>query len=112
VAEVDIDTWVSSLAIVSAMFALYFSLRRELRDQFDGLEGRLDGRIDGLGGRIDGLGGRIDGLDGRVDGLEARIEDRFTRLENRLGTLDDRIYGLAVGLKPVIDEAAARAQKA
>ncbi len=72
----DIGTWVSTLAVIGAIFALYFTLRRELRDQVDRLEGRVD------------------------------------RLEARVTTLDDRVYGLAVGLKPVIDEAAARASKA
>jgi membrane protein implicated in regulation of membrane protease activity len=87
VAEVDIDTWVSTLAVIGAMFALYFTLRRELRDQVDRLEAR------------------VDRLEGRVGTLEVR-------LEGRIASLDDRLYGLAVGLKPVIDEAAARAPKA
>ncbi len=72
----DIDTWVSILATTSAIVALYFSLRRELKAEVADVKGEIG------------------------------------RLEGRVNTLDDRVYGLAVGLKPVIDEAAARASKA
>lgn len=71
----DIDTWVSTLAVIGAIFALYFSLRRELKSEI------------------------------------AEVKGEIVRLEGRINTLDDRVYGLAVGLKPVIDEAAARAPR-
>lgn len=65
-----LDTWVSTLTMVGAMFALYFTLRREVRSDIDGV---------------------------RAD---------IARLESRVSTLDDRVYGLAVGLRPLIDGAA------
>lgn len=71
----DLDTWVSTLAIMGAIFALYFLLRRELK---------------------------AEGAD---------VKGEIVRLEGRVNTLDDRVYGLAVGLKPVIDDAAARTTK-
>lgn len=75
----DIDTWVSTLAVIGAIFALYFSLRRDLKSE--------------------------------IAEVKAEIKGEIVRLEGRINTLDDRVYGLAVGLKPVIDEAAARAPR-
>ena len=82
----DLDTWVSTLAIISAMSALYFSLRRELKADIADVRTALSADI-------------------------ARVDDRVSRVEARISTLDDRVYALAVGMKPVIDEAAARVPK-
>lgn len=82
----DLETWVSTLAIISAMFALYFSLRRELKSDIADVRTALSADI-------------------------ARVDDRVSRVDARISTLDDRVYALAVGLRPVIDEAAARAAK-
>ena len=89
----DLDTWVSTLAIIGGMFALYFALRRELKSDLGEFRSEVRNEF------------------ARVDHRFARVEDRFSRLEDRLATLDDRVYALAVGMKPVIDEAAARAPK-
>jgi hypothetical protein len=94
VAEVDIDTWVSTLAIIGGMFALYFSLRREVRSDLAEFWSEIRTEF------------------ARVDDRFARVDDRFARLEARVATLDDRVYGLAVGMKPLMDEAAAKPHKA
>ncbi|KAA1418452.1 hypothetical protein F0U44_08015 [Nocardioides humilatus] len=78
-ADVDIDTWVSTLAIIGAMFALYFTLRRELKSD--------------------------------LGEFRAEVGREFAKLEGRVNTLDDRVYALAVGMRPVIDEAERRAAK-
>ena len=52
------------------------------------------------------LGRRFDVVDKRFDAVDHRLD----RLETRIEKLDDRAYALAVGLKPLIDEAEARRQ--
>ena len=96
----DIDTWVSTLAIIGGMFALYFALRRELKSDIGEFRSEVRNEF-----------ARVDDRFARVDDQFARVDDRFSRLEDRVGTLDDRVYALAVGMKPVIDEAATRAAK-
>jgi hypothetical protein len=73
--EVDVSTWASTLAIIGAIVALYFTLGRELK---------------------------TDLADLRMD---------LTDLKAHLVRLDDRVYALAVGMRPVVEEAASRRSK-
>lgn len=89
----DLGTWVSVgslLTVGVALAGIVLSGNRRLED-------RLSARID-----------RVDERIGRVDDRIDRVEQRIDRLDERIGRLDDRVYGLAVGLKPLVDEARSR----
>lgn len=67
--------WASTLAVIGAIIAMYFTLRRELKAD--------------------------------IADVRSEVKD----VKAHVVRLDDRVYSLAVGMRPVIDEAERRAPK-
>lgn len=82
----DIETWVSLAVVMTALAGFYMAMRRDITT----LRTELKGDISGL---------RTEMKDDFV-----ALNTRTGRIEDHIATLDDRVYGLAVGLKPIIDE--------
>lgn len=51
------------------------------------------------------LEGRVNVKFDLVDARFEQIDGRFDRVEGRIERLDDRIYALALGMKPLIEQA-------
>lgn len=55
-----------------------------------------------LGGAVAYLDRKIDG---KIDSLRVDLKSDFHRLEHRVQGLDDRVFALALGMKPLIEQA-------
>ena len=82
----DVDTWVSLAVLMTALAGFYAAMRRD------------------MGSLRNELKSDIDTLRTEMKEQTSAINTRIDRIDDRITTLDDRIYGLAVGLKPIIDE--------
>lgn len=93
------------------------TFKKETKDRFEKIDGRLDGidgRLDGIDGRLDGIDGRLDGIDGRLDGIDGRldgIDGRLDGIEQNMFTKKDwqeeklrLIEGIAVEFKKIINK--------
>ncbi|TXJ06872.1 MAG: hypothetical protein E6Q27_02830 [Aeromicrobium sp.] len=81
-----VDTWVSLAVLMTALAGCYPAMRRDM--------GLLRGEV-----KSD-----FNTLRTEMKEQTSAINTRIDRIDDRITTLDDRIYGLAIGLKPIIDE--------
>ena len=92
----------SAAAFTASQFERVESQFTQLTATVRHLDERLTNGIDSLDAR---LGERIDSLDVR---LSKRIESLDIRLSERIDSVNGQMFALATGLKPLLDETAAR----
>lgn len=77
-------------------------------DQVDKRFEQVDKRFDLVDQRFEQVDNRFDLVDKRLEQVDerfARVDERFVRVEESIVKLDDRVYALAVGLRPILEDA-------